>query len=81
MATLTVMKFEQPEGAEQALHTLRRLQQQLIQIVDAAVVEWPPDRKAPRTRQAVDTCSVRRRLVLFSRVDGTSEQGHDHQPA
>ncbi len=59
MATLSVMKFNKPEAAEQALNTLRRLQQQhLIQIVDAAVVEWPLDRTAPRTRQAIDTASA-----------------------
>jgi uncharacterized membrane protein len=59
MTNLTVMKFNDPKAAEQALNTLRRLQQRhLIQIVDAAVVEWPPDRKAPRTRQAVDTATA-----------------------
>jgi uncharacterized membrane protein len=59
MATLSVLKFSTPDGAEKALNTLRRLQQQhLIQIVDAAVVEWPQERKAPRTRQAVDTTSA-----------------------
>jgi uncharacterized membrane protein len=59
MATLTVMKFNKPEAAEQALNTLRGLQQQhLIEILDAAVVEWPQDRKAPRTRQAIDTASA-----------------------
>jgi uncharacterized membrane protein len=59
MATLTVLKFHTPDGAEKALNTLRRLQQQqLIQLADAAVVEWPPDRKAPRTRQAIDTAGI-----------------------
>jgi uncharacterized membrane protein len=56
MATLSVLKFSNAEGAADALNTLRRLQQQqLIQILDAAVVEWPQNRKGPRTRQAVDT--------------------------
>jgi len=59
MATLSVLKFSTPDGAEKALNTLCRLQQQhLIQILDAAVVEWPQERKAPRTRQAVDTTSA-----------------------
>ncbi len=59
MATLSVFKFSTPDGAETALNTLRRLQQQqLIQILDAAVVEWPQDRKGPRTRQAVDTAGA-----------------------
>jgi uncharacterized membrane protein len=59
MATLSVLKFSSPDGAEKALNTLRRLQQQhLIEILDAAVTEWPQERKAPRTRQAVDTASA-----------------------
>src|SRR4029079_2715950 len=59
MATMSVLKFDQPHNAEQALNMLRRLQsQQLITILDAAVVEWPNDRKAPRTRQAIDTTSA-----------------------
>jgi uncharacterized membrane protein len=59
MATLSVLKFSKPDGAENALNILRRLQQQhLIQVVDAAVVEWPQDRKGPRTRQAADTATA-----------------------
>jgi uncharacterized membrane protein len=59
LATLSVLKFTKPEGAEHALNILRRLQQQqLIQIIDAAVVEWPQDRKGPRTRQAIETTGV-----------------------
>lgn len=52
MATLIVMKFDQPDEAEQALQTLVPLQkQQLIRIMDAAVVSWPQGRKGPITRQ------------------------------
>jgi len=52
MATLTAWKFPAPEGAEQALATLEDLQkQELIQVLDAAVVTWPADRKRPKTRQ------------------------------
>lgn len=52
MATLTAWKFPTPEGAEQALETLERLQkEELIQLQDAAVVTWPADRKRPKTRQ------------------------------
>jgi uncharacterized membrane protein len=59
MATLSVFKFDQSTRAEEALNLLRRLQQQqLIQLQDAAVVEWPSDRKGPRIRQAVDTTSL-----------------------
>jgi uncharacterized membrane protein len=52
MATLTVVKFATPDGAEQALSTLEGLQRQnIITILDAAVVTWPAGEKKPRTRQ------------------------------
>ncbi|WP_433298813.1 DUF1269 domain-containing protein [Pseudonocardia sp. CA-142604] len=52
MATLTVWKFDTADGAQNALTTLERLQkQELIRVVDAAVVTWPADRKKPRTQQ------------------------------
>lgn len=56
MATLSVLKFNQTDGANQALDILQRLQQQqLIQVMDWAVVSWPRDSKAPRTKQALNT--------------------------
>lgn len=52
MATFTVWKFDSATGAEGALETLKRLQkEELIQIHDAAIVTWAPDRKKPKTRQ------------------------------
>ena len=55
MATLTVLKFETPGGAQQALTKIEDLQrQQVIQIVDAAIVTWPKDKKAPSTQQYRD---------------------------
>jgi uncharacterized membrane protein len=52
MATLTVTKFHDPNGAENALETLQQLEKQrLIQIHDGAVVSWPADKKKPKTRQ------------------------------
>lgn len=55
MATLSVLKFNDPSGADHALSTLGRLQQQdLIEVLDAAVVSWPQNRKGPKTRQAID---------------------------
>lgn len=52
MATLTVWKFATPDGAERALGTLQSLQkQQLITVLDAAIVEWPIDKKKPKTRE------------------------------
>ncbi len=53
MASLTVWKFENPDGADQALQKLSDLaKQQLITIEDAAVVSWPPGKKKPKTHQA-----------------------------
>ncbi|MBC2933028.1 DUF1269 domain-containing protein [Nocardioides sp. zg-1228] len=55
MATLTVWKFDTPEGAEQAEKALFKLQrQELITVLDAATVSWPEGKKRPRTRQAND---------------------------
>jgi uncharacterized membrane protein len=52
MATLTVWKFDTADGAQNALTTLERLQkEELIRVVDAAVVTWPADRKKPQTQQ------------------------------
>ena len=53
MSALTVWKFNTPTGAGEALAKLESLQkQQLIQIQDAAVVEWKQGKKKPKTRQA-----------------------------
>ena len=50
--TLTVWKYHSPEGAEEALGILEQLKkEQLIEIHDAAVVTWPPDKKKPKTRE------------------------------
>jgi uncharacterized membrane protein len=52
MATLTVWKFDTPEGADQAVNTLEGLsRQQLIKVHDAAIVSWRLDKKKPKTRQ------------------------------
>jgi uncharacterized membrane protein len=59
MATLSVTKFPTPEGADQALNTLKGLQaQQLVQILDAATVSWPPNKKSPKTKQMSGTAGV-----------------------
>lgn len=50
MATLTVWKFDTPQGAQEALNKLVDLsKQQLIQINDAAVVSWEQGKKKPKT--------------------------------
>ncbi len=52
MATLTVWKFEDPQGADKAVTTLESLaKQQLITLLDAATVSWPEGARKPKTRQ------------------------------
>jgi uncharacterized membrane protein len=52
MATLTAWKFGTPYGADDALATLEKLQsEELIQVQDAAIVSWEPDRRKPKTRE------------------------------
>jgi uncharacterized membrane protein len=56
MSALTVWKFDSPYGAEEALATLEKLQQQeLIQVHDAAVVTWEVGKRKPKTRELHDT--------------------------
>lgn len=51
MATLTAWKFNTPDGADDALGTLQKLQSEaLIQVEDAAVVSWEEGRRKPKTR-------------------------------
>ncbi len=55
MATLTALKFNDPEGAQTMLKKVAALQsQKLIKILDAAVVSWPQGKKKPKTRQLTD---------------------------
>jgi len=52
MATLSVLKFNDPSGADRVLLALQGMQErQLITLEDAAVVSWPVGRKKPQTRQ------------------------------
>jgi uncharacterized membrane protein len=52
VATLTVWKFEKPDGASQALRTVKDLNNEgLIVLQDAAYVEWPEGQKKPKTHQ------------------------------
>jgi len=52
MATITVLKFRTPTGAEEALDLIKNLsKQQLIKLHDAAIVTWPQGKKQPKTRQ------------------------------
>ncbi|MGA9379809.1 MAG: DUF1269 domain-containing protein [Phormidium sp.] len=59
MSSLTVWKFNTADGADNALTKLQDLQkQQLIQVLDAAIVTWPQGRKRPKTYQAMNTVGV-----------------------
>jgi len=52
MATLTALKFNSPDGADQMLGLLGDLQRQnLIEVQDGAVVTWPTGKKGPKTHQ------------------------------
>jgi uncharacterized membrane protein len=52
MTILTAFKFDTADGADRMEGLLQELQrQELIQILDAAVVTWPADKKKPKTRQ------------------------------
>lgn len=52
MSTLTAIKFNTPDGANQMLSLLTDLQRQnLITIHDGAIVSWPTGKKGPKTQQ------------------------------
>lgn len=59
MATLSVLKFDTSEGAQQMLSVLESLQrQQLIEIQDVAIVTWEDGKKKPKTRQLHNMAGV-----------------------
>jgi uncharacterized membrane protein len=59
MTTLTVLKFNTPEGAAQMLEKIQSLQKMaLIKIVDAAIVTWPAGKSKPKTKQLVNLAGV-----------------------
>jgi uncharacterized membrane protein len=48
MATLTVVKFDDPAGAERVMAALQDMHgRQMITLEDAAVVSWPQGKKKP----------------------------------
>ncbi len=56
MATLTVWKFDTPQGADQATRTLEELAtENLIVLHDAATVSWEAGKKKPKTHQLAST--------------------------
>ena len=59
MATLSVLKFNTAEGAEQMSNLLGDLQnQQLITVQDSAIVSWPKGAKKPKTKQLYNTTGI-----------------------
>lgn len=59
MASLTVLKFSTPEGAQQMLDKIQHLQKmQLITIQDAAIVTWPNGKSKPKTKQLVSMAGM-----------------------
>jgi uncharacterized membrane protein len=59
LATLSVLKFEDPYGADRVLIALQGLQErQMITLQDAAVVRWPEGNKKPKTRQLHSTAGA-----------------------
>jgi len=51
-ATLSVLKFNDPDGADRVLMALQGMQErQMISLEDAAVVRWPAGNKKPNTYQ------------------------------
>ena len=59
VATVTVLSMPTPDGAANALSVIQGLQkQQLIKVLDAAIVSWPVGKKSPATRQLVSMLQV-----------------------
>ena len=59
VATLSVSRFPVPDGAELTLNKLEDLQkQQLITVLDGAVVTWEIGAKRPKTRQMHNMAGV-----------------------
>ena len=52
MATLSVLKFNDPGGADRVMIALQGMQErELITLQDAAVVSWPQGNRKPKTHQ------------------------------
>jgi uncharacterized membrane protein len=59
MATLTAWKFDTPNGADEALAKLEKLNRDyLINLHDAAVVSWEVSKKKPKNHEMHDTAAA-----------------------
>ncbi|MEM1451316.1 MAG: DUF1269 domain-containing protein [Planctomycetota bacterium] len=55
MATISVLKFNTPDGADAAKETVFGLaRDHMIELHDGAIVKWPNGKKRPRTEQFND---------------------------
>jgi uncharacterized membrane protein len=59
LATLSVLKFNDPYGAERVMIALQGMQErEMITLEDAAVVSWPQGNKKPKTHQLHSTAGA-----------------------
>ena len=59
MATLSVLKFNDPYGADRVMMALQGMQErEMITLEDAAVVSWPQGNRKPKTRQLHSTAGA-----------------------
>jgi uncharacterized membrane protein len=59
MATLSVLKFNDPYGADRVMVALQGMQErEMITLEDAAVVSWPQGNRKPTTRQLHSTAGA-----------------------
>ena len=66
MATLSVLKFNDPGGADRVLIALQGLQErEMITLQDAAVVSWPDGNKKPKTHQLHGTAGAGASMGAF----------------
>jgi uncharacterized membrane protein len=58
-STLTVWKFDSPDGARSAVRALEEMQREnLLNILDYATVSWEEGKKKPSTKQGSPTTST-----------------------
>jgi uncharacterized membrane protein len=59
MTTLTVLKFDTADGAENELEVIEDLsKQQMIKLHDAAIVTWPEGKTKPKTKHLTNLTRI-----------------------
>ena len=70
MATLSVLKFDDPYGADRVMVALQGMQErELITLEDAAIVSWPQGNRKPKTRELHGARGLGRILGVPDRDD------------